>query len=96
VTVVEEFLGGALSDAVPEQLDFVTLRAVKLDAAAWKALGSRLAPESLLLQWSGPESPAPDAGFERVARVPLPGSERRSIESWASTSGPQQQPRGGA
>ena len=96
VTVVEEFLDEKLSDAVPEQLDFVTLRAVKLEAAAWRALGSRLAPEGLVLQWSGPESPAPAVGFERVAGVRLPGSDRRSIQAWAATSGQRRHPRGGA
>jgi 16S rRNA (guanine527-N7)-methyltransferase len=85
VRVVEGFLGDALPGGAPERLDFVALRAVKLDSAAWAVLRARLAPGGLVLQWSGPESPSPPAGFQRAGDdVPLAGGERRTIRIWAA------------
>ena len=93
VRVVEGFLGDALPGGAPETLDFVALRAVKLGSAAWAALRARLTPGGLVLQWSGPESPPPPAGFRRGAEdVPLAGGKRRTIRVWATAGDRDESP----
>jgi 16S rRNA (guanine527-N7)-methyltransferase len=86
VRVVEGFLDRTLPHDVPEKLDFVTLRAVKLGPASWRALRARLAPGGLVLQWSGPESPPPPGGFEQTSELVLATSRQRSIRVWAATA----------
>jgi 16S rRNA (guanine527-N7)-methyltransferase len=86
VRVVEGFLGRSLPNGVPERLDFVTLRAVRLEAG-WEVLRQRLSPGGRLLQWSGPESPAPPATFEQIAEVRVRWGERRSIRVYTVASG---------
>jgi 16S rRNA (guanine527-N7)-methyltransferase len=86
VRVVEGFLDRTLPDDVPEKLDFVTLRAVKLGPASWRALRARLAPGGLVLQWSGPESAPPPGGFEQTSELELAASRQRSIRVWAATA----------
>ena len=94
VSVLAGFLRDALPAGAPETLDFVTLRAVKLAPAGWHALRARLAPDGLLLQWSGPAMPAPE-GFQEVGpAVPLAGGDRRSIRAWSAASGERKRAQG--
>jgi 16S rRNA (guanine527-N7)-methyltransferase len=82
VRVITGFLRDALPEGVPQRLDFVTLRAVKLGAAGWRALRTRLAPAGLVLQWTGPATPSPPGFREAGPAVALPGSESRGIRAW--------------
>lgn len=92
VRVSGGFLDANLPDEVPERLDFVTLRAVKLADAAWRALLARLAPDGLVLQWSGPASTTPAGLREAGTAMPLAGGERRSIRAWVLPENPRAQP----
>lgn len=72
-------VGSPLPAGIPEQVDVVTVRALKLDPEALTALLRRFAPTSRLLVWAGAEPPATDGRLEPVREVALPGSERRRI-----------------
>jgi 16S rRNA (guanine527-N7)-methyltransferase len=85
--VVSGYLGAQLPDGVPERLDFVTLRAVRLERSAWRALHARLGAGGHVLQWSGPESASPPEGFRAVGDVmPLAGGDKRVIRTWSAFS----------
>jgi 16S rRNA (guanine(527)-N(7))-methyltransferase RsmG len=64
---------------VPEELEFVTLRAVKLPTDTLAALLSRLTPRGALLWWRGAEAPELPAGWAVTRQSDLPGSERRRV-----------------
>ena len=72
-------VSAALPPGFPEELDFVTLRAVKLPPATLTALLGRLAPAGVLLWWRGGEAPDLPAGWAVTREVALPGSERRRV-----------------
>jgi 16S rRNA (guanine527-N7)-methyltransferase len=93
VVVLRGFLRDSLPAGAPERLDFVTLRAVKLGAAAWEALRERLVRNGRVLQWSGPERHPPPAGFESIGETLLPGGNRwiRAL-GLASPDAPQAPP----
>jgi 16S rRNA (guanine527-N7)-methyltransferase len=46
-----------LPPGLPERLDWITLRALKLERPAWSTLLQRLAPEGRVLVWAGGEPP---------------------------------------
>lgn len=64
---------------IPEELDFVTLRAVKLPPAALEALLGRLKDTGSLLWWRGEEAFTLPVGWSETRRIDLPGSEHRRI-----------------
>jgi 16S rRNA (guanine(527)-N(7))-methyltransferase RsmG len=68
-----------LPAGLPESIDVITSRALRLDAETWRALAERLAPEGRILLWVGENDP--DLPPDLVARgsVKLAGSERRRI-----------------
>ena len=68
-----------LPPEIPEELDFVTLRAVKLQRAALEALLGRLRPAGALLWWRGEEAFELPPGWSETRRIDLPGSEHRRI-----------------
>ena len=72
-------VAAALPPELPEEVDFVTLRAVKLPPAALVALLGRLGPEGAMLWWRGAESLEPPAGWRATRQIALPGSERRRV-----------------
>lgn len=72
-------VGSPLRAGIPEQVDVVTVRALKLDPEALAALAERFTPASRLLVWAGAEPPATHGLFHPLREVPLPGSERRRI-----------------
>lgn len=64
---------------LPQQIDFLTLRALKLERSAWRALLERLRPDGRVLLWTG-RSPSPLlAGLEPVGEQPLSESRVRRI-----------------
>jgi 16S rRNA (guanine527-N7)-methyltransferase len=72
-------VSASLPPQIPQELDFVTLRAVNLPPATTAALLGRLAPEGRLLWWRGPEVPELPAGWLVTRRMPLAGSDRRQV-----------------
>lgn len=73
-----------LPAGLPESIDVITSRALRLDPETWAALAERLAPEGRILLWVGENDP--DLPPDLVARgsVKLAGSERRRILALAS------------
>lgn len=69
----------ALPPEVPEDIDFVTLRAVHLPSAALAALLGRLTPGGAILWWRGADGPDLPAGWAVARQLPLAGSERRRV-----------------
>jgi 16S rRNA (guanine(527)-N(7))-methyltransferase RsmG len=76
-----------LPAGLPESIDVITSRALRLDAETWRALAERLAPEGRILLWVGENDP--DLPPDLVARgsVKLAGSERRRILALALLPG---------
>ncbi len=72
-------VAAALPAEVPEEIDFVTLRAVHLPPAVLAPLLERLAPSGALLWWRGGEDLDPPAGWAVARQISLPGSERRRV-----------------
>ncbi len=72
-------VAAALPPEVPEELDFVTLRAVKLPPATLVALLDRLSPSGAMLWWRGAEPLELPLGWVAAREIALPGSERRRL-----------------
>ncbi len=72
-------VSAALPPELPEELDLVTLRAVKLPPRALAALLARLSPGGALLWWRGGDPPVLPAGWRVARERALAGSERRRI-----------------
>jgi 16S rRNA (guanine(527)-N(7))-methyltransferase RsmG len=68
-----------LPTEIPEELDYVTLRAVKLPTVTLTTLLARLAPTGALHWWCGEEDPELPSGWTVTREIALPGSERRRI-----------------
>ena len=68
-----------LPPEIPEELDFVTLRAVKLPLAVLEALLARLVPAGSLLWWRGGEAAELPSGWSAARQIDLPGSVRRRV-----------------
>jgi 16S rRNA (guanine527-N7)-methyltransferase len=72
---------GGPDDALPGELDLVTLRALRLPPAVLADLASRLRPGGGILFWSGEEDPVlPDELVIDGVR-PLPGERRRLLRA---------------
>jgi len=67
---------------LPETVDVVTLRALRLDAAAFERLASRLAPDARLLLWTGREDPELPPRFVAGRRAELAGSTNRWLREY--------------
>lgn len=68
-----------LTEALPDTIDLLTLRALSLPAPVFEALRSRLSSTGRLLLWQTLPQEDPPAGFRRLRTLALPGSERRCI-----------------
>lgn len=64
---------------IPEEIERLTMRAVRLPGPVVAALVARLDPSGAALFWAGAEDPAPPPGWALGASHPLPGSARRRI-----------------
>lgn len=71
--------GASLPAGLPQQVDLVTARAVKLPPGLLAALSRRLSLGGQILLWAGDESPEPPAGCEPGRDLRLAGSARRRI-----------------
>jgi len=77
--IVRERVSLPLSTQLPETIDCLTARAVRLPAPVWDALFRRLEPGGRALVWAGRESPVDSGRLELVREVSLPPSESRRI-----------------
>ncbi len=68
-----------LPAGLPESIDVITSRALRLDAETWSALAARLREEGRLLLWAGEREPDLPPGLAACGEVKLAGSERRRI-----------------
>jgi 16S rRNA (guanine527-N7)-methyltransferase len=68
-----------LPAGVPEELDLVTVRALKLEPKVIEALARRLTPEGSMLLWIGELEPRLPRGLVHGASLCLPGAQRRRI-----------------
>ena len=72
VTILEHRLGLPLSADLPETVDCVALRAVRLDTAVWEALAERYGPGLRALIWSGPSDPGLPMPWRCIGERSLP------------------------
>ena len=90
VSCLHHRVSDRLPTTLPEEINLVTLRALRLPVGAWSALLARMAQDGRVLIWMGGEKeaggdePGPrkilsSLGFEEVCRRRLRGSERRQI-----------------
>lgn len=72
-------VGVPLPPGIPEQIDVVTVRAVRLAPQEIEVLTTRIVPGGRLLLWTTEESFPQSAGIDVAARVPLAGAVRRHL-----------------
>lgn len=68
-----------LPAGLPESIDVITSRALRLDLETWGALAERLTPEGRILLWVGENNPDLPPDLVASGSVKLAGSERRRI-----------------
>jgi len=68
-----------LPTGIPEALDLVTARAIRLDPEVLGALADRLQPGGRMLLWVGEENPDLPPNLLPERELPLAGSDRRRI-----------------
>jgi 16S rRNA (guanine527-N7)-methyltransferase len=68
-----------LPAGLPESLDVITSRALRLDSETWGALAGRLNAEGRLLIWAGEQDPELPAELTPCGSIQLIGSEKRRI-----------------
>jgi len=68
-----------LPPGLPESIDLITVRALKLDPEVLAALARRLAPDGSMLLWAGERDPELPRELSPQTSVPLPGGERRRL-----------------
>jgi 16S rRNA (guanine527-N7)-methyltransferase len=72
-------VGDPLPEGVPQTIDLVTARAIRLPAGHLALLLDRLTPAGRALLWAGEADPELPAGWTAHTRGRLPGSEHRRI-----------------
>lgn len=83
-----------LPAGLPETLDVITSRALRLDPKTWGALAERLNPGGRVLLWAGGNDPDLPPELISDGGVQLAGSERRRILALCRASpGPREQDR---
>lgn len=68
-----------LAPGLPESIDVITTRALKLPPEVLGALAERLAPGGRVLVWAGKAEPAVPRGLVRSGERPIAGSRHRRI-----------------
>src|SRR5215203_839037 len=68
-----------LPAGLPERIDVITSRALRLDSETWGALANRLGAEGRILLWAGETDPDLPPDLVPCGSVKLAGSERRRI-----------------
>ena len=68
-----------LPAGLPESIDVITSRALRLDSEVWSALASRLDAGGRVLLWTGEHDPELPAELISCGSLPLAGSEKRRV-----------------
>jgi 16S rRNA (guanine527-N7)-methyltransferase len=68
-----------LPAGLPESIDVITSRALRLSAEIWSALARRLAADGRVLLWVGEHDPELPPELVFCGALPLAGSEKRRI-----------------
>jgi 16S rRNA (guanine527-N7)-methyltransferase len=68
-----------LPAGLPESIDVITSRALRLDSETWAALAHRLGAEGRVLLWVGEQDPDLPPDLVACGGVKLAGSERRRV-----------------
>ena len=68
-----------LPAGLPESLDVITSRALRLGPDVWSALASRLDADGRVLLWVGEHDPELPAELTACGSLPLAGSEKRRV-----------------
>lgn len=79
VRCLDARVAAPLPAEIPEEIERLTLRAVRLPEPVAAALLARLGPSGRALHWAGSEDPAAPPGCELGPSHPLPGSAHRRI-----------------
>jgi len=72
-----------LPPGLPDRIDVVTTRALKLPSEAFEALGARLSGDARLLVWAGDAEPEVPPGFTVATTRSIPQSLRRRVIAFA-------------
>ncbi len=72
-------VGRTLPAGLPEEVDVVTSRALKLAPELLASVAGRVAPDGVFLLWVGRGDPPVPPGWGRRRSVAIPGSEARRI-----------------
>lgn len=80
-----------LPAGLPERIDVITSRALRLGPETWKALALRLGSEGRLLLWVGEHDPEMPPDLVPCGSVKLVGSDRRRILALQRASGLREQ-----
>ena len=78
-TCLDARVGDPLPEGVPQAIDLLTARAIRLPAAHLALLLDRLTPAGRALFWAGAADPELPAGWVASTLARLPGSEHRRI-----------------
>lgn len=77
-----------LPAGVPEELDLVTVRALRLEPPVLAALAGRLSASGRVLMWVGDDDPQLPAGLHKAGEIRLAGSDRRRVLAlWSDAHG---------
>ena len=68
-----------LPPGLPDTIDVITLRALRLSPSVLDALAGRMPPGAQLLAWSGTDEPTLSASFEPGRSLRVPGSKNRYL-----------------
>jgi len=68
-----------LPAGLPESIDVITSRALRLDAETWRALADRLRDDGRVLLWAGEHDPELPPELVSCGAVKIAGSEKRRI-----------------
>jgi len=79
-----------LPTGLPDAIDLVTARAVRLEPEVLGALASRLTPGGRVLLWVGEETPDLPSNLTPDRELPLAGSARRRILALRRTESPSE------
>jgi len=83
--VVAARVDGSSSALLPNGIHVATTRAVRLDSSLLRALAPHLAPDGVVLAWTGGETPELPPGFAPGRSMLLPGSRDRHLREIRSS-----------
>ncbi len=79
-SVLNVRVGAPLPEDLPDSVDVLTVRALRLERQQWFALTQLLSRDGRILRWAGPSAPPPPEGFGIGRRIRIERSRRRVEE----------------